>query len=78
MPVPYIIDGTTLCLYGLASYYHSTVHFNPIAIYKKNSMCYTISKLLFYSSMTHVNFLLFICAYTYLHKYIHTYIYAYK
>ena len=29
MPVPYIIDGSTSRLYGLASYYCSTVHFNP-------------------------------------------------
>ena len=39
MPVPYIIDGTTSHLHGLASYYHSTVHFNPSQS-NKSSMCY--------------------------------------
>ena len=35
MPVSYIIDGTNLHLCSVASYYCSTVHFNPIAIYEK-------------------------------------------
>ena len=35
MPVSYIIDGTNLHLCSVASYYCSTVHFNPLAIYEK-------------------------------------------
>ena len=38
--IPYIIDGTTLCLCSLASYYHSTVHFNPLQS-NKSSMHYS-------------------------------------
>ena len=29
MPIPYMIDGTTLHLHSPTSYYHSTAHFNP-------------------------------------------------
>ena len=39
MSVPYIIDDTTLDLHGLASYYCSTVHFNPLQS-NKSSMHY--------------------------------------
>ena len=41
MPVPYIIDGTTSHLRRLASYYHSTVHFNPSQS-NKSSMHYKL------------------------------------